>query len=394
MGENEMRQKSEWPLSTAEPEQQGLCSERMKRVDGLMDRFIAERKIAGSITAVVRNDRLAHLACHGMMDAENECPMREDAIFRIYSMSKPITSVAVLMLYEEGCFFLDDPLQEYLPAFGDVKVRVNDEKGGEKLVDPKRPITIHDVMTHTAGFSYDLTQGAKEKGWDLETFADAFAKVPLIGQPGEKWAYSASQDVLGRLVEVVSGKRFDAFLQERIFAPLGMVDSGFFVPEEKWDRLAVLYEMDGQERIVPRSHEDHLYTKEPSFFSGGGGLVSTASDYLRFCLMLLHDGTFEGKHLLGRKTVELMRQDHLPPGHPPIQPFKFGYGLGVSVLRSLSEKQGIGSVGEYGWGGAASTHAWIDPAENMVSIVMMQLMPPRRLGMTEKVKDAIYQALI
>jgi len=143
---------------------------------------------------------------------------------------------------------------------------------------------------------------------------------------------------------------------------------------------------------VPRSQEE--YMKEPSFFSGGGGMVSTTSDYLRFCLMLLHGGTFEGKHLLGRKTVELMRQDHLPPGHPPIQPFKFGYGLGVSVLRSLSEKQGIGSVGEYGWGGAASTHAWIDPVENMVSIVMMQLMPSRRMGMTEKVKDAIYQALI
>ena len=384
-----MAKKNRWPLSMAEPEQQGFCPERMERVGRIMGRLVAERKIAGSITAVARNDRIAHLACHGMMDAENGRPMREDAIFRIYSMSKPITSVAALMLYEEGCFFLDDPLQEYLPAFGDVKV-----KDGEELVDLKRPITIHDVMTHTAGFSYDLTHGAKEKGWDLETFADAFAKVPLIHQPGEKWAYSASQDVLGRLIEVVSGKRFDAFLRERVFDPLGMVDAGFFVPEEKWDRLAVLYGMDEREQIVPRSHEDHLYTKEPSFFSGGGGMVATASDYLRFCLMLLGEGTFEGKHLLGRKTVELMRQDHLPPGHPPIQPFKFGYGLGVSVLRSLSEKQGIGSVGEYGWGGAASTHAWVDPAENMVSIVMMQLMPPRRLGMTEKVKDAVYQALI
>ena len=249
-------------------------------------------------------------------------------------------------------------------------------------------------MTHTAGFTYELVREAEDRGWDLAAFVDAFARVPLVRQPGVQWSYSASQDVLGRLVEVVSGKRFDAFLRERIFAPLGMVDTGFWVPEEKRERLAVLYELDEQDHIVPRTQEDRLYTSEPRFLSGGGGLVSTTSDYLRFGLMLLHDGEFAGQHLLGRKAVELMRQDHLPPGHPPILPFRFGYGLGVSVVRSLSEKQGIGSVGEYGWGGAASTHAWIDPVENMVSIVMTQLMPPRRLGLTEKVKDAMYQALI
>ena len=389
-----MTLQSAWPLPAAEPEQQGLCPERIERVDEVMGRFVAERKIAGGMTAMARNDRIVHLACHGMMDAENGRPMGEDAIFRIYSMTKPITSVAVLMLYEEGCFFLDDPLHEYLPAFAEERVKATGADGREEHVPLKRPITIHDVMTHTAGFTYELVREAEDRGWDLAAFADALARVPLIRQPGEQWSYSASQDVLGRLVEVVSGKRFDAFLRERIFAPLGMVDTGFWVPEEKRERLAVLYELDEQDHIVPRTQEDRLYTSEPRFLSGGGGLVSTTSDYLRFGLMLLHDGEFAGQHLLGRKAVELMRQDHLPPGHPPILPFRFGYGLGVSVVRSLSEKQGIGSVGEYGWGGAASTHAWIDPVENMVSIVMTQLMPPRRLGLTEKVKDAMYQALI
>jgi len=389
-----MTSPSAWPLPPSRPEQQGFCPRRIERIGQVMGRFVAEGKIAGGITAMARNERIVHLACHGTMDAENGRPMREDAIFRIYSMSKPITTVAVLMLYEEGCFFLDDPLHAYLPAFAGVKVKATGADGREELVDPVRPVTIHDVMTHTAGFTYELVREAEDRGWDLEAFADAFARVPLVRQPGEQWSYSASQDVLGRLVEVVSGMRFDAFLRERIFEPLGMVDTGFWVPEEKVERFAVLYELDEQDRIVPRTRENRVYAREPRFLSGGGGLVSTTSDYLRFCLMLLHGGEFAGQHLLGRKTVELMRQDHLPPGHPPILPFRFGYGLGVSVLRSLSEKQGIGSVGEFGWGGAASTHAWVDPAENMVSLVMMQLMPPRRLGLTEKVKDAMYQALI
>lgn len=389
-----MAPQSTWPLPMAAPEDCGLCPKRTERINTVMGRFVAERTIAGGITVVARKDRIAHLACHGMVDAERGRPMREDAIFRLYSMTKPITSVAVLMLYEECGFLLDDPLHEYLPAFADMKVKVTHDDGSEKLVDPRRPITVHDVMTHTAGFTYDLVHEAEGKGWDLAALADAFARVPLIHQPGERWAYSASQDVLGRLVEVVSGMAFDAFLRERIFAPLGMVDTDFRVPEEKADRFAVLYELDDDDHIVPRGKDSRPYLGSPRYLSGGGGLVSTTSDYLRFCLMLLNDGTLEGQHLLSRKTVDLMRQDHLPAGHPGIEPFKFGYGLGVSVLRSLSEKQGIGSVGEYGWGGAASTDMWIDPAENMISIVMMQLMPPRMLGLTKKVKDAMYQALV
>jgi len=389
-----MAQHGMWPLPLAAPEEHGFCPQRLGRIDAAMGRFVDERTIAGGITAVARHDRIVHLACHGMMDAERQIPMREDAIFRIYSMTKPITSVAVLMLYEEGAFLLDDPLHEYLPAFADARVKVTHGDGSEDLVEPRRPITIHDVMTHTAGFTYDLVFRAENEGWDLAAFVEAFAQVPLTHHPGETWAYSASHDVLGRLVEVVSGTAYDVFLRERVFEPLGMVDTDFRVPEEKSDRLAVLYELDDDDHIVPGAQEDRPYLGTPRCLSGGGGLAATTSDYLRFCLMLLNEGTFEGQHLLSRKTVELMRQDHLPKGHPGIEPFKFGYGLGVSVLRSLGEKQGIGSVGEFGWGGAACTDMWMDPAENMVSIVMMQLKPPRRMGLTKTVKDAMYQALV
>jgi len=387
---------STWPVPRAAPEACGLCSRRLRRVDAVMQDFVTARAVAGGVTAVARRGRLVQQACCGYLDAERQVPMREDAIFRIYSMTKPITTVAALILYEEGAFFLDDPLQEYLPAFARTRVKVTGEDGAEELVEPCRPITIHDVMTHTAGFTYDLVHESPEKGWDLAGFVEAFADVPLIHQPGTQWAYSASHDVLGHLVEVLSGQPLGTFFQERIFVPLGMVDTDFHVPPDRQDRLAVLYDMDGDEHIVPTPArpQGRDYLSKPRFLSGGGGLVSTTSDYLRFCLMLLGEGAFQGRRLLGRKTVELMRQDHLPPGHPAIEPFKFGYGLGVSVLRSLGEKQGMGSVGEYGWGGAASTDMWIDPAEDMVSIVMMQLRPPRFMGHTKKVKDAIYQALI
>ncbi|HJP32031.1 MAG TPA: serine hydrolase domain-containing protein [Candidatus Latescibacteria bacterium] len=383
-----------WPLPTGEPEESGLCTRRLQRIHTVMEGFVSARTIAGGITAVARNGRLVHAACHGVMDAEQQIPMREDALFRIHSMTKPITTVAALMLYEECAFFLDDPLQQYLPAFADAQVATTREDGTEELVEPWRPITIHDVMTHTAGFTYDLVPKAPGRGWDLAAFVAQFARVPLIHQPGREWAYSASHDVLGHLVEVISEQPLDVFLRERIFAPLGMTDTDFHVPPEKQDRLAVVYELDEEDHIVPAAPGGRDYLHKPRFFSGGGGLVASTADYLRFCLMLLNGGALDGQQLLSRKTVELMRQDHLPPGHPGIEPFKFGYGLGVSVLRSLGEKQGIGSVGEFGWGGAASTDMWIDPVENMVSLVMMQLRPPRRLGLTKKIKDAMYQALV
>jgi CubicO group peptidase (beta-lactamase class C family) len=359
-----------------------------------MDGFITSRTVAGGITLAVRRGRIAHLKCHGLADAEQQKPMTEDAIFRIYSMTKPITAVAVLTLYEECRFFLDDPLKKYLPEYEQTRVRSHRPDEPELLMPPRRDITIHDVLTHTAGFTYDVVHDAENLGLNLAGFSQKFATVPLSHHPGIRWQYSASHDVLGRLIEVVSGQPFDTFLQERIFDPLGMVDTGFYVPGKKQDRLAAIYELDENLHLIPKKKEDRPYLRKPKFLSGGGGLVSTTADYLRFCLMLLNNGELEGRRTLGRKTVDLMRVDHLPPGHPGIAPYKFGYGLGVSVVRSLAEKQGMASVGEYGWGGAANTDLWIDPAEDMITMIMMQLKHPKPLGLTKKVKDAFYQAIV
>ncbi len=359
-----------------------------------MRRFVENRWLAGGITLVARHERLVHHECFGWMDVERNVPMRPDALFRIYSMTKPITSVAVLSLYEQGAFMLDDPLHAYLPEFATVKVRQAGPDGAEELVPPRRALTIHDLLTHTGGLTYEYVHEAAAAGRTLAEFVPEYCQRPLACHPGERWVYGASHDVLGRLVEVASGQSLDVFLQERIFGPLGMVDTGFWVPEEKRARLCALYTNEpGQTTIVRQVEPEGAFLRPPAFLSGGGGLVSSTADYLRFASMLLHDGALAGVRVLGRKTVELMRQDHLPPDMGCIQPYKFGYGLGVSVLRSLAEKQGIGSVGEFGWGGAASTEFWVDPQEDMITMVMLQLMPKHAMGLTKKIKDAVYQAL-
>ena len=383
-----------WPLPLGDPKELGLCPERLERVSRLMREFIDHRQIAGGITFLARHGRVAHAASHGLMDIENQKPMRDDAIFRIYSMTKPVTVVAVLMLYEEGAFFLDDPIKKYLPDFANVLVKERQADGSEKLVPPRRDVTIHDLLTHTGGLTYEYFHEAEKADITLAEFIPGYCRVPLGSQPGERWIYGASNDVLGRLVEVVSGQVLDQFFPERIFMPLGMDDTAFYVPEEKWERLCAIYTKDEAGKLIAKQPEDRDYRHPRAFLSGGAGLVSTTADYARFCLMLLNNGAFNGAQLLGRKTVELMRQDHLPPGHTAIAPFRFGYGFGVSVLRSLAEKQGIGSVGEFGWGGAATTNAWIDPQEDMVCLVMMQLLPKTTQGLDKKLKNAMYQALV
>jgi len=382
-----------WPLTRTLPAKVGLCPKRLERVSAMVERLIAEKAIAGAITLVQRHGRIAHLECSGMRDVENARPMREDTLFRLYSMTKPITSVATMMLYEQGAFTPQDPVSKFLPEFADLKVQVTKPDGTKELVPPRRPVTIHDLLTHTGGLTYELAHPVGPVTMDLPAFIKAFAKVPLTQHPGEKWQYSASNDVLGRLIEVASGQPIADFFAEKIFQPLGMTDTGFYVPEKKGDRLAALYEHDDQCRITRKKVEDFPYVTKPVFYSAGGGLVGSTSDYLRFCLMLLGGGEFRGKRLLSRKTVELMRQDHLPPGHGAIEPFKFGYGYGVSVLRSLSERQGIGSVGEFGWGGAACTNAWIDPAEDMISMVMIQLKGSKLPMIDHRIKVAFTQAI-
>ena len=383
---------SAWPLPKAKPSQVGLCATRLQRVDAYLDRLMAARTLAGAITLIARRGRLAHLRCHGMMDVENRVAMREDAIFRIYSMTKPIICVATLMLVEDGTVTLHDPVSRYLPALADLRVATTGPDGTQQLVNLQRPITIHDLLTHTSGLTYPFNNCFNYPSGPA-IFLAALAEIPLATQPGEKWQYSCANDVLGCLIEAVTGQRLDKFLDERIFRPLGMCDTAFTVPKSKRNRFTTLYQHDDQVQIVRRETEDHPYLGQPVFLSGGSGLVGTMADYLRFCLMLLRNGELDGVRLLSRKTVDLMRVDHLPPGQPAIAPFKIAYGYGVSVVRSLAEKQSICSVGEFGWGGAAGTNAWIDPTEEMVSMVMYQLCPTKGPYIDHQVKTLLTQAI-
>lgn len=383
------RTTSTWPLRSAKPERVGLCSTRLKRVDDFVGGLIGQQLIAGAITLVARRGRLAHLRCHGMMDAERGVAMREDAIFRLYSMTKPIVCVATLMLVEQGAIALHDPVSRWLPALAGVQVAGADGT----LTAARRPITVHDLLTHTGGLTYGLDYAQRNSG-DSDAFIAAVARLPLAAQPGERWIYSLSNDVLGCLIEKLTGERLDAALTRMVLRPLGMRDTAFTVAPAKRARFTALYQHDAANRIVRRSDEEHPYLGEPTFCAGGSGLTGTTADYLRFALMLLRGGELDGVRLLSPKTVELMRQDHLPPGHPPILPFRFGYGYGVSVVRSLAEKQGLCSVGEFGWGGAAGTNCWIDPAEDMVSMVMYQLKPANVPQLDHRVKTILTQAIV
>ncbi|HUS48404.1 MAG TPA: serine hydrolase domain-containing protein [Phycisphaerae bacterium] len=389
--------KVDWPLERAEPESVGMSSQRLERIGEVVGRYIEAGRIAGAITVVSRRGKIVHLQCTGLMDIEKRKPMQEDAIFRIYSMTKLITSTAVLMLLEEGRFVLDEPASHFLPEMADLRVAVTGADGQQELVRPRRPVTIHDLLTHTSGIDYEFMHDAEDQGMDLARFVAEQCKRPLKHQPGTTWMYGASTDVLGRLIEVVSGQTLDVFLDKRIFEPLGMTDTGFFVPPEKVDRLARCYTPGKDGKLVPAEmRPGRTFLKKPSLLSGGGGLVSTTSDYLRLAQMLCDGGALGDMRLLSTKTVELMHADHLPAGHPALDGNKRGFGLGGSVLRRLGETHQIGSVGEFGWGGAACTQAWIDPAGRVVSIIMMQLVNPgeEKFLLMDLFKQAAYQAIV
>jgi len=391
-----------WPVERCAPEVVGFCPRRLERIAELMNRYVDEGIIAGVITVAARRGKIAHLQCFGMQDIQKRVPMREDALFRIYSMSKIVTSAAVLMLMEEGRFLLTEPVVRFLPEFGQLRVAVKGADGQEELVRPKRPVTVHDLLTHTAGMTYELIHEAREDGWTLKKFVQEFCKRPLRRQPGEVWDYSAATDVLGRLIEVVSGTPFEKFLQKRMFEPLGMTDTAFWAPPEKVARLATMYRPDESGKLVVT--EDitdkpkrviRPFVQKPTLPSGGGGLVSSTSDYLRFALMLLNKGVLGDVRLLGRKSVELMACDHLPAGHPPLDVNNRGFGLGVSVVRSLGEVKQLASVGDFGWGGAACTQVWIDPQEDLVSMLMLQHRPTGvKFPLMDLFKQAVYQAIV
>ncbi len=381
------------------PESVGLSTSRLANIRSVMSKHISDKKIPGASALIARHGKIAYQEAWGAAD-ENGSPMKMDTIHRIYSMSKPITTTALMMLYEEGKFQLNDPIAKYMPEFAKMNLGVEERDANGRLnsytVPAKRIITVRDLMRHTAGFTYgvfgdtSVDQAYRKAGilsdLSLKDFSLNLAKLPLQYEPGTRWHYSVSVDLQGRLVEVLSGKPFDQFLQERIFTPLGMVDTGFTVPANKKNRFARLYTPNKTGGVDPiplcGAREDCLskfpnaapsMLEQQGMFSGGGGLVSTTYDYLKFCQMMLNKGTFEGNRYLSRKTIELMSSDHL--GTIPGMSAGNGFGLGFAVNKAPGEAGMMGSAGEFNWGGAAGTKFWIDPKEDLIGIFMIQILP-------------------
>ena len=378
-------------LPTAIPEDVGVSTERLKRIRSFLQGYYNSGQVSGFLTVVARRGKIVHFETIGMQDVENNKPVEPDTIFRIYSMSKPITSVAVMMLYEEGHFQLGTPVAQFIPEFKNMKVYNADQT---EILDAKKKITIKHLLMHTAGFTYgwgdkpvdERYKAAKifERDTTLADMVKKLGKIPLVHEPGERWTYGVSVDVLGYLVEVVSGMPFEEFLQTRIFGPLGMVDTAFSVPPEKQDRFAALYRHNRKENQMKRVGTDApLANDELSFFpSGGGGLVSTAADYMRFCQMLLNGGELDGVRILGKKTVELMRYPHHDDW----------FGLGFRVVTRKNPPNILNSVGNFSWGGAAATTFWIDPQEELIGLLMTQLLN-NRFPFQQQFKVLTYQAL-
>jgi CubicO group peptidase (beta-lactamase class C family) len=399
--------------ATVKPESVGLSSPRLERIATAVQRSIEDGRIAGAVTLVARRGQTAWFRAQGLADRETGTPMRTDSLFRICSMTKPITSVAVMMLYEEGRFLLEDPVSRYLPELKSPKVLVKPASGEPYTIPATREITIRDLLRHTSGLTYhwnpdlgpryrdaNVAHGLLPYDGTIEDSVKRLAALPLLFNPGERFEYSLGVDVLGRLVEVVSGKTLDAFLRERLFAPLGMPDTAFFPPEAKRPRLATAYTWyadKGLARfpdtpIVEGSFAysaDYPYAGARKLFSGGGGLVSTAADYARFCQMMLDGGRAGSERLLGRKSVELMTHDQLGRIGPDQG---FGLGFGVDGVKApLSE---VGSAGQYNWGGFFYTAFWVDPQEQMVVVFMAQLHPTGDLALDGKVHALAYQAIV
>jgi CubicO group peptidase (beta-lactamase class C family) len=392
-------------LPKSNPEEVGISKDRLRRVHALMERYISRGEIAGSVTLVARRGRVAHLEAQGVSDLATKKPMTTDTIFRLASMTKPITSVAVMMLHEEGGFLLNDPVSRWLPEFKSPKVAIANapnERAAEgfRTVPANREITIKDLLTHTAGLAsgtggptLPMLRGiARKPGETLADYMPRLAGLPLNFQPGSAWEYGPATDVLGRFVEVVSGRTLDQFFRERILGPLGMNDTHFYLPDEKLPRLAAAYKKGAQglEKLTapgPASRTERYY-------SGGGGLAGTAEDYLRFCQMMLNGGALDGTRLVSRKTIEQMTANHigtLPMWNDTLRGYRFG--LGLRVRADQGEAALLGSPGSFGWGGAYGTFFWVDPKEEMIGILMIQLMPYAHINIRLEFQNAATQAI-
>jgi CubicO group peptidase (beta-lactamase class C family) len=401
----------------AAPEDVGMSSARLHNVSRLVQSYIDDRKLPGAISLVARRGKVVHFETYGTMDDERQKPMRADTIFRFYSMTKPIASVALMMLYEEGRFQLDDPASKFIPELDDLKVFVSGTADAYETREPTRPMTVRDLLMHTSGLVArdtptpvgELYRRAGFAGGDSAgTLADMIVKlgrIPLQVDPGSRWIYGISTDLVGYLCEVISGLPFDRYLEERVLGPLGMVDTSFNVPAAKVARFAALYQPhDGMPRYtLADDPQGSPYTGQRTYFSGAGGLVSTAADYLRFCTMLANGGVLGDVRILGPRTLQLMTLNHLPGGQDlatmaqnaaETQREGQGFGLGFAVLLDQTVAQIIGTPGEYYWGGAASTAFFVNPEEDLLMIFLTQLRPSSTYPIRRELRATIYSALL
>ena len=418
------------------PEKVGFSKEKLEQIGESMRSLIEAKKIPGTVTLVARRGEIVHFEANGMRDIERDLPMETDTIHRIYSQSKPVTGAALMMLFEEGKFLMTDPISKYFPEFGEMKVHLSGEGDNMQTEAASSPITIQQLASHTSGLSYSFmpgpvgsmyvseemerglgnvpsaggiffTSGTKPAFNSLREWVRALAELPLVAQPGTIWNYSVGMDVMGALIEELSGQSFGEFLEERIFGPLGMEDTGFMVPEEKLERFAANYGPVPENMMLMDDPKESGYRTPPQLESGGGGLVSTVGDYLKFAQMLLNKGEYEGKRYLGKKTVEFMTANHMGDESADegltnlFNMLGNAYkvrGMGFGVTGSVVINPALAglpvSEGVYSWGGAASTHFWIDHKEDLIGIVHTQLLPDGTYPVRELMQLATYQAII
>ena len=392
-----------------------LVDGRFSDLDSWVETMIATGKLAHAQTTIFKSGEVIHGNCRGLMDIRGSEPLRPDAIFRIYSMTKPVTAVAMMMLVEEGACDLEDPLAKYIPSFAQTAVYAAGDIDTVQTEPPARPLTIRNLLTHTGGLTYANQRvepvatlyrnhkvdfsAARD---DFAAAVDSVAGLPLIFHPGTRWHYSISHDVMGRLIEVISGQPFDRFLSERLFQPLNMPDTGFRIAPENHHRLTAIYGYDKEGRLKDISdYSAERFLRGGTLLSGGGGLVSTSTDYLRFARMLLNGGALEGARILKQETVDRITSNDLPGDLPSMGADQdsgdalngVGFGLIGAVMLDPARSVFAGSPGDYCWGGAASTYFWVDPLEDMIVVFMTQLMPPAALPTRREVRRLVYAAL-
>jgi CubicO group peptidase (beta-lactamase class C family) len=391
-------------LPTAKPESVGMSTQRLGKLKSEMQALVDRNQLPGVVTMVAKDGKIVEFDVAGKRDVESGAPLQKDSIFRIYSMSKPITGVAMMVLFEEGKWQLNDPVSKHIPEFANLKVaKVNPQNGSVTQVAPDHPMTMRELMSHSGGLTYGVfgstpvdkmytDANVLDRDATLQAMVDKLAKIPLLLQPGEKWQYSVSVDVQGYLVEKLSGQPFPEFLKQRIFDPLGMKDTAFYVPPEKMNRFVSFYTYDKDRKFVPHPGVPD-FSKPPGAPSGGGGLVSTAMDYMRFCQMLLNGGELDGKRLLSPLSVQLMRSNVLPANARTMGPGT-GFGLDFAVVEDPVAAGGYYGEGTYYWGGYAGTWFWIDPVYKLVVVGMIQHRGDGLPDVRGMSRNLTYQAIV